>query len=743
MTIDLTTTKEISGVDRSTSVCICRLLVAFSLVDEDLDKREAALLEELASDFGFTDDDIDEAIGSIVSCSSAERTISECLDHIKDVDLRELAAAAIFEIASADEVIHAKEQLFLDFVKKRWHVALRFVSKPIEWDEEQARIISAPREARFFVSAGPGTGKTAVACARVANLIEDQGVAPGNIWMISFTRAAVSELNDRISVFAEDPSSTLGVAIGTIDSKAWHLRNGFEYDTAKKLFGGFDTAIDDAIAKIDENIEEYRDFFDDIEHIILDEAQDINGIRAKFILKLLSILNPTCGLTLFHDPAQAIYDYEFREDPANARLTDELSSNGFLNSDSRSLSRIHRTDDPALLALYEDLRLDVLSGTTDRFEEHKATVREAAHEQLDSGFSPREMSSYSNALVLFRTRAQAVMASSFMCSEGILHRIRMAQYPRALKPSIAVILTGWPTDQISRDALRERVSSLFEGDCAVFFESESATIAFEELWDPIVRAGRAKSSASDTISRSLLIERLRQMPPADLVSREIGRGGPIIGTIHSSKGHEADEVVLNISPRWGGASKQASFDEKEEARVLFVGASRAKNRLVIGEGLTAAYSRSLETSGRIFRPSSKYSGASVQVGLANDIDAIPMREKYSLLELASIRLPAKCEAHLERPDGENWRWVLRLADDPHSKNLPIAVMSGSFSHDVSTIGKLAKDKWRAASPIKNISVIGWRSMVNPDVGASEEIASDDQVWLAPIVVGFPMIFFRK
>ncbi len=42
----------------------------------------------------------------------------------------------------------------------------------------------------MIVYAGPGMGKTAVACARVSELI-DQNVEAGNIWMLSFTRTAV------------------------------------------------------------------------------------------------------------------------------------------------------------------------------------------------------------------------------------------------------------------------------------------------------------------------------------------------------------------------------------------------------------------------------------------------------------------------------------------------------------------------------------------------------------------------
>ena len=60
----------------------------------------------------------------------------------------------------------------------------------IEWDKSQREVIDAPLEDRILVGAGPGTGKTAVACARVSQLIDQGGLEPSRIWLISFSRNA-------------------------------------------------------------------------------------------------------------------------------------------------------------------------------------------------------------------------------------------------------------------------------------------------------------------------------------------------------------------------------------------------------------------------------------------------------------------------------------------------------------------------------------------------------------------------
>lgn len=49
----------------------------------------------------------------------------------------------------------------------------------------------------MMVLAGPGSGKTLVITHRVKNLIEEYGISPGNILVITFTRAAAVEMQER------------------------------------------------------------------------------------------------------------------------------------------------------------------------------------------------------------------------------------------------------------------------------------------------------------------------------------------------------------------------------------------------------------------------------------------------------------------------------------------------------------------------------------------------------------------
>jgi len=77
----------------------------------------------------------------------------------------------------------------------------RRIGDTLAWDDEltpEQRNAASAHNGHTRVLAGPGTGKTFTLKARVQYLIDELGVDPSRILVVTFTRKAVAELRDRI-----------------------------------------------------------------------------------------------------------------------------------------------------------------------------------------------------------------------------------------------------------------------------------------------------------------------------------------------------------------------------------------------------------------------------------------------------------------------------------------------------------------------------------------------------------------
>lgn len=70
-------------------------------------------------------------------------------------------------------------------------------------------------ERAVAVTAGPGTGKTKTLAARIARLIRDKGVKPGEITAVTFTNRAAGELRERLERELGGRRAVRGLTVGT------------------------------------------------------------------------------------------------------------------------------------------------------------------------------------------------------------------------------------------------------------------------------------------------------------------------------------------------------------------------------------------------------------------------------------------------------------------------------------------------------------------------------------------------
>lgn len=720
-----------SNTSATVTFPIARIAAHMIAADGVVDESELAVAHKSLAAFDITGDQLRSAI-----TMAATETREDFLATLEDVPVesREAVASLVFELASADERMDRRESELLEAIRDAWGVSVAFFNKPIEWDEDQQLIIEASPSDKLLVSAGPGMGKTSVACSRVAYLVDRENVTDSNIWLVSFTRAAIAEVKGRISDFAEDPDNVFAVKISTIDSQAWKIRYGFSPEQVNDLFGGFETGIAKAVELMSERADDFRDAFYDIEHVIVDEAQDITGDRARFLLGFIALLQPSCGLTVFHDPAQAIYDYAEGEE-APFRFIDGLTEMLGDKLEQHSLRRIYRTEEPALLQLYEDLRLDILGNadaTADDFKARAELVRRAAVSTGGKQFDQNALAGYDDALVLFRRKIEVAQASAFMAKDGLPHRLRMSGLPRHLHPWLALTLSK--TD--GRTVTREQFFEYHSAAAALHPEIVGGDESAERRWEQMVRHAKGKRGDVDLLR---LRSRLASSPPDEFVLPEFGHRGPILGTIHASKGREADHVFLQINDAWG-AEGRPDLNLVEESRVLFVGATRAKRSLAVQGGYALPFATATQ-SGRCYRAIRKYkTGFQVQVGLVGDVDPFSVaRLVLPVDELVGTPTPFPCVATLEKGV-----WVYRLTT---IKGRSLGSTTTGLGGDMLEIGRVNPGRGRKSpDKIENLNVLGFGSAVaahgDERLETAKGTAASSGFWIVPQVCGLPMAFLQ-
>lgn len=616
-------------------------------------------------------------------------------------------------------------------------------SVPPDWDDAQWNVIGSPPDERLLVSAGPGTGKTAVACARVSHLVDECGLEPSRIWLISFTRTAVREIRERTAACLDDAGLAHTVKIATLDSHAWAIHSGF--DEQAKILGTYEDNIGNVLRLVQED-DDVADYLDEVEHLIVDEAQDIVGIRAELVAAIIGRLPESCGVTVFADEAQAIYGFAEESEVRPGALREpplpERIRGGTVGAFRPcELATVYRTESPRLQRIFTEVRRGVLDG--DGLEKVRKRVTRLAHGKAPD-VDEKAAADLDSAFILYRRRCDVLLATSFLSGKGIPHRVRMSGLPPCLAPWIGASLSAHTGRDLSRDVFEDLWSSRIDGTSLTRARPEDA-------WQQLVRvAGKSPT----VVDMRLLRQRLgSRQPPAELCAAELGLSGPIVGTIHASKGREAETVHLMLPKSTGG-----NIDEDEEARVVFVGATRGRSRLLVGTGFAQASGR-IERSGRVYSLKTRNRRARAQFQIGQDIDVLAEglagqryfrsgREihasQHMLRSLGDRTVPIVAEADRDAD------FAYRLTLDGQDQCM--AVLSQHVNADLFAIAEFVREKigggaLRPPDRIPHLHSRGVRTIVLPPGGPEAELLhepwSSSGILLAPLVFGYTTVTFPR
>lgn len=195
---------------------------------------------------------------------------------------------------------------FSDILAELSEEALAKEESKLQGNESQLAIYNSPISQNINVLAGPGSGKTHVLTMRCAKLVYKEHVDPSHILVLAYNRAVVVELKNRLNRLFRN----LGL------SRMAHQMHVYTFHALAKVVMG--RKLDNVPTEQWENLlcnyiksnrSIFRAKFPDIDHILIDEFQDITAPRLETISKIHEYY-PDARFFTIGDINQSIYGFD-------------------------------------------------------------------------------------------------------------------------------------------------------------------------------------------------------------------------------------------------------------------------------------------------------------------------------------------------------------------------------------------------------------------------------------------------
>ncbi|MFD4575106.1 UvrD-helicase domain-containing protein [Streptomyces sp. NPDC058417] len=444
--------------------------------------------------------------------------------------------------------------------------------------DEQRAVVEQPWDARVLVTAGAGAGKTHTLVRRLDALCghedPDEALEATEILVLTFSRAAARELRERIARHGERARR---VRAQTFDAWAYGVLVQASPDGEWGAIG-FDERIEAATRAVERGALEAGDAVPPA-HVVIDEVQDLLGVRRELVETLLDRYRDSCGFTVVGDAAQSVYGFQI-DDPAERadetgrffdwlRLSfpDDLVELGLTHNfrattPEARIALVHGprlqrvTDADEAADVYEDLRdllLDPVNG-----------IGELTEQLTLDGL--RNLSE--SCAILTRDNRQALVVSGLLHEHGVEHLLRRPLEERPVPYWVAEVLRRTDASGLTE----ERFHALL-GEVPLPYEPNTAA-----LWAVLRRVARGTGRGVldlDRLRRAVAEGRF----PDEAADPETDR--IVVSTVHRAKGLEFDRVIVLAPPTVAElrARHKNDLDLPAEARALYVAMTRARQDL--------------------------------------------------------------------------------------------------------------------------------------------------------------------
>ena len=184
----------------------------------------------------------------------------------------------------------------------------------------------------------------------------------------------------------------------------------------------------------------------------------------------------------------------------------------------------------------------------------------------------------------------------------------------------------------------------------------------------------------------------------------------------------------------------------EEERVLYVGATRARKNLNVGNS-SRNYASSLEKSGRSYRRTrKKTNGLQVEIGRRGDVDPTSVADsniKLHDVEALQDWLWSNAVAHVELcADYSINSGRYEVFTD---KKRFICAFSKQLRSDLWNIGKTKGEYYKPDEKIRHLHLIGSATVVVDEINRDKLVSPyrESRFLIVPILTGYPMIYYKR
>lgn len=460
-------------------------------------------------------------------------------------------------------------------------------------DEFQQAAVENPSP-KLLIIAGPGSGKTTVLTNRIAYLINEQNVAPRNCLAITFTRRAANEMRERLSKLLKSGADSINIStfhalcysilkenyqIAGVDEN-FIVMSEKEKEMCKDLqllenALSFDDLITLTVKLLSENddiLNKYREYF---KYVSVDEYQDIDENQYK----LIRLLVPETGnIFVIGDPNQAIYGFR----GGDAKFFNNFTAD-YPNAQIINLKNNYRSTNSIVDASNQMINSFNIVSVYDKPHE-KITIHTAPTDKAEAEFAASTIERLIGGHNFFSIDSERTSGEDYNYSFSdfaILYRTS-TQLPPIID---ALKRTGMPYVNLSNDLLidkkifREFLNKLIsDEDLNAQIEKLSAEYK-ETIEDYILKYISELAQKSDNINE--FIHQVSLLTEADTLDKRADR--ITLMTLHASKGLEFKCVFIvglenGILPLYRAKTKE---EMEEERRLLYVGMTRAKERLFL------------------------------------------------------------------------------------------------------------------------------------------------------------------